>query len=493
MLMKKNLFLWFIALVCILASCSKDDGLNSGMDPDNDMLKSKPVNGPMVVLPPSGGDDTDALLDAVNSAAPGTTIQLAAGVYHIGYIEIHGFNGCIKGAGRDKTTISPAELIEVVPQAERNLLPTWWRIIGGDVKLSDLAFKTGDGTLLADAEPYYGKVLPALLTVNNYNADYHPNDPQPMNFDMYNVDFICGAIDPALGYLGEPYNVLMTFWVGMDVYWPNDPFYFTSGTYNIVNCYVENAFQGYEAFSLGENAVLTIDRCRTDECPYGIFCAASFNSKMYLTNNTLKNTKFYGIWVTDTDFGLLGNSIVPFSRCEYVITGNTFNPLPGSISLLMVDERVVSYPDIYFPLLTLVKNNLFNLTEGSIGVSCMNSVDPQIRNNRFTGLAGMGVYVDGAEVYDIWTVPPTLLGMGEAKNALILGNNFSGLTTTEGDIVLGENSFDCTLVGNGKESVIDLGTNNKIVGMKMMPGGNHAGPTIRDNFRMMPNMRHHAH
>jgi len=81
-------------------------------------------------------------------------------------------------------------------------------------------------------------------------------------------------------------------------------------------------------------------------------------------------------------------------------------------------------------------------------------------------------------------------GVGEAKNVLILGNNFTGLNAMT-DIVLGDNSSNCTVVGSGKESVINTGTNNKIVGMKMKYGGNHIGPAIRDNFRMWHGMRHH--
>jgi hypothetical protein len=119
MLMKNKLFLWLIAVVCILASCSKDDGFNAGTDPSNDLLKARHVNGPVVVLPPSGGDDTDDFLAAVAAAVPGTTIQLAEGEYHFRYTEILGFNGRIKGAGRDKTFLMPYGLIEVLPQYDQ--------------------------------------------------------------------------------------------------------------------------------------------------------------------------------------------------------------------------------------------------------------------------------------------------------------------------------------------------------------------------------------
>jgi hypothetical protein len=73
---------------------------------------------------------------------------------------------------------------------------------------------------------------------------------------------------------------------------------------------------------------------------------------------------------------------------------------------------------------------------------------------------------------------------------LILGNNFTGLNATY-DIWFGANSMDCTVVGNGKDSVLDEGTGNKIVGMKKKPGGGHIGPTIRDNLQMWQRGRHH--
>jgi hypothetical protein len=136
-----------------------------------------------------------------------------------------------------------------------------------------------------------------------------------------------------------------------------------------------------------------------------------------------------------------------------------------------------------------IKGNTFSMGGGSTVIAANNSQDAQIRNNRFIGNADRGVYLDGMMVYDAWTGEP--VGMGTAENGLILGNNFTGLNTTEAHILMGENSLNCTVVGNGKDNVIDLGTDNKIVGMNKKSGGNHAGPAIRDNLRMMPKMRGH--
>lgn len=486
MLMKKQLFFWFIAVVCILASCSKDDL----SDPSMVTEKAGHVKGPVTYLNPSGGDDTQAFVDAFAAATPGSVIQLAPGVFHVSYIEVFGFKGSLIGSGKDNTFISLYGLIDQVSQIDLNLLPAWVKFIGGDVTLSDFSFKTGDGPLIEDSDPFYKEVLISLLLVNNYNPEYYPDDPQPMNFTMKDVNFLCGYLDPELSYMGQPYNVLMPIWLGTDVYWPLEDIPLTSGRYNINNCHVDNAYQGFEAFSLGEEALLTIDHCSTDNCLYGAYFTANYNSRIYISNNIFKDTKGVGLQIEDNDWGLVGY-VVSFRSCEYVVTGNVFSPMPESPSLILKDSRGVIYPDRYLPVLALVKNNLFKLTEGSTGISCLNNQNAVVKNNRFTGSGISGVYVDGAPVYDVWTGAE--LGSGESKNVLILGNNFNGLTATEAGIVLGELSSDCTVVGNGKNDVIDLGTNNKIVGMKMVPGGNHAGPTIRDNFRMMPGPGHHPH
>jgi|WetSurSiteA1Bulk_404760.scaffolds.fasta_scaffold02545_4 hypothetical protein len=485
--MKKSFIFWFITVVCILASCTKEE------IPDPSMVTEKAghVNGPVVYLNPSGGDDTDALLAAVDAAAPGTTIQLVEGEYHFRYTEILGFNGRIKGAGRDKTFLMPYGLIEVLPQVnDLNMMPSWWRILGGNVTISDLAFRTGDGSLLADLDPLYGKALVTFITVNNYNLYYEYDNPSPMIFNVENVDFLGGFLDPdEIGYAGWPNNVIMCLWFGTDIWFPTEPVPLAMGTFRASNCRFETFGQSMEALLCGDKATVIADGNIISNCGWGAFFAGNYGSKLYLTNNIFTGSTVLDLYIIDWDWDFYGITDFPEKRCEYIIAGNTFNVNPGLSSLILEDDRGVAAPEVYLPTLALVKNNLFNLSEGSTAISCLNSCGIQLRNNRLTGEAAMGVYVDGSEVYDL--IYGTDLGMGEAKNVLVIGNNFSGLTSTEATIVLGESSSDCTVVGNGKDDVIDQGTNNKIIGMNMVPGGNHAGPTIRDNFRMMPNMRHH--
>ena len=138
-------------------------------------------------------------------------------------------------------------------------------------------------------------------------------------------------------------------------------------------------------------------------------------------------------------------------------------------------------------MLITIKGNQFNLSGSGSAVTAFNSQDAVIRNNRFLGTCGMGILIDGAtkDLYG-YDIPPGVY----ARNVLVLGNNFSGLKASTAAVVLGEKSMNCTVVGIGKEKVIDNGVNNKVTGMKKVPGGHHFGPTIRDNLRMWQGRGH---
>lgn len=485
--MKPRSIFCVFAAVCLLASCSKDPVYDPGSDDSDAMLKARPVSGPVILLPPSGGDDTDALLAAIAAAPPRTTIQLSVGEYHFRPLEIRGFNGIIKGAGRGKTFLMPYGLIEAGPQYDLNLMPSWWHILGGNVTISDLAFNTEDGSMLEDIDPYFNKALACLIIVNNYNFEYQFDNPQPMAFNFVNVDVLGGSIDPAIGSMGLPYNVIMALWFGTDVWVPSGPLPLCNGTIKITNCTFYNVGQGFEAIGCGDKTTMHLTGNRTENVAWGTFFTGMYGSEVILTGNTFNGASIAELSIGDWDWGLTGDTDFPDAQSVYFVTGNTFNTSHEINSLILRDDRGVAAPDLYLPTRVLVKNNRFNLCEGSTGISCINSLGVQVRNNYFKGNAVTGVRVDGGDVYNLLT--GAYCGIGDAKNNLIQGNNFSALSASESDIFLGERSSQCIVLGNGKESVIDLGTNNNIVGMKKIHGGQNPGLIIRDNFRMIHHMR----
>ncbi len=499
--MKKLIFLIPVVLCIIIASCSKDPGLDPGKGLSPGFDKGFKPCVPMVTYSPSSdGDDTDALKALISSAKPGSVIKLSPGEYHLGYMELYGFNGSLVGAGKDKTKIILKPSIDQASQLDDNKCPAWWRLIGGNITLSDITFKTPDGFLSSEGhyKPYpfsdLGADLFSMFMVNHFNEEYYHPDGPPQKLLVKNCRFI-GGTNPDTskdGWIKTEKNTGLTFWIGFDFWMPNPDieWQLTKGNYVFQECYFENFLDGVEGASLGENAKLTVTGCRLNKCQTPLFFIANYNSSINIIDNIFNDSEKYDIFIEDIDGGYLSNTeIKPIKRCSYLITGNQFNNAPVS-SLAFCDTWIGTDPAKRLPMLFMIKGNLFNLSGTGCAITALNSQDPVIRNNRFTGTCETGVYLNGGITLDLmgWVPIPNEVF---AKNALILGNNFSGLKATDAAVVLGDKTMNCVVIGTGKEKVVDDGINNKVTGMKKVPGGHHFGPLIRDNVRMWRGWGHH--
>jgi len=477
--------LFYVAFMSLLFSCQKSDPFGEGLMGTN--LKSASA-GVIITVEPNGTDDTENILKAFSDAevaGPGTTIQLIAGEYHTGAIEVYGFHGTVKGAGRDKTIMNIIPGIPVEDQLNNNQSSAWWRLIGGDITLSDMTFKTPDGSLVKDGfiDPIFGKDLYSFIIFNNYNdLYYHPGEFQKVK--VARVDFYCGYDNPEDGGSWKSdHNSLLGVWVGLDYYWPAEgmDYPLTKGNFVIDDCYFEHFVDGVEGFSLGEDAKMAIQNCRLNKCSWPVFFTANYNSDITIKNNVFSNTDMVsdiGIW--DHDFGYLFNTtILPLKPCRYTITGNIFNTTAAIPAIVANDYWVYLGPEERMPLQLIIENNVFNLAEGSSGVLLNNSQNAVVRNNRFTGSCTTGIAVDGFNDDNPEEVPYAL-------NALLLGNNFSRLTSSVANVYLGEKSKECTVVGSKTDGlVIDNGVDNKVTGMTKGKPGLKLGPAIRDNFRLV--------
>jgi hypothetical protein len=255
----------------------------------------------------------------------------------------------------------------------------------------------------------------------------------------------------------------------------------TKGNYLISDCYFEHTGDGVEGWSLGEEAETKINSCTFNKCLWPLYFMSNFNSKISILNNTFSNSEvMYDVMIEDNDYGFMSNTVVePLKRCEYIIEGNTFNGIQPIPSIFTIDHWVYKGPEERLPQLFIIKNNVFNLAEGSSGICLNNAQDAVVMNNRFKGSCSTGILVDGFNPVDPENLP-------YAKNALLLGNNFSRLNSSVANIYLGEKSKDCTVIGSKTDGkVIDKGVNNKITGMTKGKPGLKLGPNIRDNFRLL--------
>lgn len=485
-------FLFVAAGVGLFAACDKSDQVGNDLPGSN--LKSA-HGGTVITVLPNGSDDTENLLDAFAQAAasgPGTTIQLVEGDYYAGYIAVYDFHGSLVGAGRDKTIFHLIPGIDAQFIWDKNQYDAWWRMIGGDITITDMTFKTPDGILIDDVliNPLMiGKDLFTLFVFANYNDEYyHPEESQRVV--VKRVDFYVGYDNPEDGGVWKTdHNALIGIWMGADFLWPLDgvDYPLVSGDFSIEDCYFEHILDGAEGSGLGVDAVMKINSCVTEKCYMPFFFTCNFNSSIFITNNIFLNTDGSAdILIDDNDWGLLFSSNVELiKRCEYCISGNILNTGPGISSILSFDYLVDLGSVKRLPMLLTIKDNVFNLEEGSIGISLNNSQDAVISNNRFTGECMAGIYVDGVSM----SYPPGEIPF--AKNVLALGNNFSRLSSSASNVYLGEHSMDCTVVGSKTDgNVADLGVNNKITGMNQGKPGVKIGPTIRDNFRLVRGMGH---
>jgi hypothetical protein len=481
--------LFFAAIISLLFSCRKSDPFGDELTGAD--LKSAPA-GIVITVEPNGTDDTENILKAFAEAAaagPGTTIQLVAGEYRTGAVEVYGFHGTVKGAGTDKTIMNIIPGIPALDQIAKNQVSAWWRMIGGDITISDMTFLTPDGSLVGDdnADPYvFGKDLYSLIVFNNYNDVYHTGEFQKVKVSR--VNFLGGYDNPEDGvYWQTDHNSLLGIWVGMDCYWPAEglDYPLTRGNFVIDDCYFEHFINGAEGWGLGENAKMTVQNCGFNKCAYPLYFTANYNSDITIKNNTFSNTDLVcEIMVEDNDYGFFFNTVIlPLKPCRYTVTGNTFNTTAAIPAIIANDHWIYLGPEERLPLQIIVENNVFNLVEGSSGVRLNNSQNAVVKNNRFTGSCTTGIAVDGFNLVNPEEVPYAL-------NALLLGNNFSRLTSSVTNVYLGEKSKECTVVGSKTDGmVIDNGVGNNVTGMLKGKPGVKLGPTITDNFRLVRGTR----
>lgn len=465
-------------------SCTKEN-MN---DPDlnGSLLKSAKLKAPctenVFTVYPSGGNDTEALLQAfadAQAAGPGSVVQLVEGTYKILSIEIHQFFGSFMGAGKGKTILTTYGTLDCAASSNNNMLAHLMKFVGGDVYLSDMTFTAPDGLICSDVYYYpdgtsYGQDLTTFLTLSDYTDIYRP-EIRFIKAVVNNVEFIGGSDDGSGS--GGFLNIMCAMWVTGDWWSPLEgrDYPLSRGEVSIANCNFDNVLVSCEFSSFGEEGrgVFSNNKCSNELI--GLYYAYNFGGHFFIENNQFRKIGWAGAYLDDNDWGTL--PYVPIIQGNYYqVSANLFDNEPGTIGLYLADTRIATNPDNAFPQLFRVSNNLFKQKDGSTGIVSWNNQGALLKANKFTGEGSVGIMIDG-------DIP--------AKNNLLLGNNFSTASYSDAAILLGANSMNCTVIGSGNATITDLGTGNTITGMKMRPGGHHMGPGIHHNFRNFNRPRGH--
>ena len=474
--MKKLIFLISPLLMLFLFSCTKDIQENGYAPGSGDVSTVKAARGKVIKVLPSGGDDTDELMAAFNEAkvaGSGSTVQLVAGEYHIGFVLVEGFVGSFTGAGMGKSIIVPLPDLPYLDLYELNLAPVLVKFLRGNVRISDMSFLNLEG------EPCPGDDLWGFLGLCDWAHTELPNLPENHKITAVvdHVEFE-GCPGPA-GW--TPYAVQTAVAGGPDFVWDyNLPYSNTDIT--VTNCTVREMTWAFSNLGIdkGRTVLSNNGPLYTDG---GILLSDNLGGSTLISGNEFY-TPAWGNSINITDANYFGYDLFEdklSDGAQYEISGNIFHATDAWGAITIADDRKgMGIVDNKNPVQVLIKSNQFDL-QGSTWVGIWNWItdDAVIRNNKFTGQAKVGVYVD----------PRTI-------NSLMLGNNFSNLVCTSdidwlpgfgnnyNILLLGNNN---TVVGGGNNSttVLNLGENNKITGAKFdNEGEDPLGQTIADNYRI---------
>jgi hypothetical protein len=468
--MKKLICLLSSMLILFLYSCSLEEGTIPDPAGDNAL---KAAHGAVITVDPSGGDDTQALIDAFELAklkGRGSTVLLAPGLFTIGFIEVNDFYGNFRGTGK-LTKITNLENLPCDIPWNNNVLPALMKFIGGDVTVANMTFQIKDGRPCAFSEInelYMGDLF-SILIMADYTDNYVPAN-RTIKAVIENVDFI-GGMDDSYGLSGTTHNTGIGIWYGPDFLWPlwDEPF--GNGEYAVTGCSFDYFLDGIEGFGLGHKAVMKVCNNTFRDCLYQLYFTANSGLKAFLMNNYFGDAWVTDITLEDSWTDLVFPAVIPEYRTEFNVIGNVFNSPEGVTSLFLHDQMRIQTLNDDFAMMFNVKNNIFNTSESGTAIVSSNNLFTRIWNNKFNGAGMTGVSVDGDATTGIY-----------AKNVDLIGNNFFKADYTQADVYLGPFTQNCKVVGVASDNVIDEGLNNKVIGVKSHKHGPHF-KSLPDQFR----------
>lgn len=401
-------------MVC--TTCTKDEILPTP-DGESSALKTAPVENVVITVEPSGGDDTQAVLnafEAAKAAGQGSIVYLTEGIFHLSApVIVEDFVGTMIGAGKNSTEILTGGLGES--------MFTFQSLSGAySISISDLTLRY---THLSAPEPVVLKFHEGVLKsyIHIQNVDFIGTPDQ-----CSDATVICVSINP----LYNPNVTLETV---------------------IEGCTFDQVGEAIKILNDMESSFLILGNMFIN-CVNGIVQFDSNSSVFEVVSNRFefKQPKCY-----------------PFTAGVYLFGGN-----PQAISRFLIQQNdfIIDFAsgigllDIsYFfdgakSMDVEIKSNKFLLNDIEWdGITNLASQDVIIGNNKFEGNALTAV---GAGWWNSdWPV----------ENMIILGDNVNSLFAQSSfPIVLTEKTSNCIVIGNSKDNVLNLGTNNILTGVNNM-------------------------
>jgi hypothetical protein len=423
------------------------------------------------VPPPNGVDDTaniQAALNACVAYGPGCTVKLAAGKYLTQQVVVYNFQGTFKGMGIDNTFIEALPNLPVtnltVTSCQPNLTNCIWpglfEFVDGSISVSDLSIKI---TAVPATLPWTDEVDTATHTMLYDVLGFMGQHPTDVTIDRIRMEGQPSALSTDFGY-----NV--TNGVHYSGELPRSSarfdYYFLSGSFTVQSSFFNNLFVAVSQDAFSKSSHVTIGGSpsagnHVENTCGGLDMEASENSVFEISYNKSSGT-CAGMWVVPTWV-----PFVPSSPSWYFIHDNKF------IGTGQKADGMYLLDDVTNPWIqAAVWNNTVRVKDIlSEGMGAYNTKNTAIWNNTVTGTDGY----DG-------------IGLWSSTLSTVTGNHVGGFTvdSTAGaaQIYLDPyTTYDLVVCANSKNTVLDQGTMNKVVGCQQSAASAEAttGP-VRPNL-----------
>jgi hypothetical protein len=465
------------AIILALSSCSRRDALVGPTGADRPDVLTGGGEGPVFLVSPSGGDDTYAIQEAFDNAVtagPGAVVELTEGQFYCNNIVVEGFVGTFRGQGKGLTRIDalrgldpdapPIEKMVFMPDVEWSALLVFRSC---DVRISDMTF---DITPYMPGETYYYHFVPweglgsIVMIMGRYSSS-----------DISGVVFRGNA-----GLVWSRYNVAVSLMVSDGFgQLPGTRAFFapTTGTYVIGRCDFDNSLQPIALMGLVDASVKVGGnagaRNTLSDHIYGIVTNDFSNSRMEVSYNEFNCPDS---WIS-----------VALQQCTNPhYPGEPFSWLDSPSEFLVAHNEIhggtdadgIALNDLVYrytgrkTLTATITTNRIDLTNSYWRAVYGYAADAVITNNVISG-----------EMFAAVCAYPWV-----AENWTLVGNNVQNATCPFAQIILGSLSSDFTVVGGSNETnVLDLGVNNKLVGVTKVKG-KELGQEVKDAMEQREEM-----
>jgi hypothetical protein len=442
-----------LAVSLVGATSASADGTNDDLPCDHEFVSER--NGVFTVTP-NGVDDTDNVECAIQEASVywGKTVRLTEGTFHLDFMFVDGFDGRIRGAGRDATTIEPLEGgLDCKTTFEELGFVFWIIFINSSPTFTDLRLSIPDVACDApwieeiEVDPDTGEESGFIAEDFNAMVLIATRDPAPT--DQCGVDVHAGVtakrldVDAPQPNFGEPvfnpkgtfntFLVLGTTPVSCDV--PDR----VVGDVIVSDSHAEGVGNLIEARSVTHSKIKVTDN-HTVGVDSSVILVANEGSKARVVGNTIEDGQGLGV-LSDACNGP-DPALCLAERSRVDIRNNDIQMAGTAGPAILTFDSEFAPPQIRLT----IRGNRLTGDGNPAGVVLVGADRARVAHNTF----------DGASVFGVVAAGPT-------TKSRIIDNDMTALTAFEAGILLEAPTSLNVVKRNAGATVVDLGTDNVVV------------------------------